>query len=204
MTRTDCFADLARDSTPARTARRVDIETRETSGSRAAASSSQGRSSAPPGRVPSGHLLVHASGAEDRESLLPFARFLVRQGMAVLGYDKRGVGGSRGDWNKASFDDSPESLAAVEYLKTRRESSAQDRAARLEPGWMGHAPGSGRSKDLAFLVSLSGAAIPPPKRDRSGRNEMAANGMRPEMIDQIVGFMKLQYQFLRTGQGWNE
>ena len=47
-------------------------------------------------------ILVHASGAEDREYLFPFARFLIRHGVAVLGYDKRGVGGSPGDWNTAS------------------------------------------------------------------------------------------------------
>ena len=46
-------------------------------------------------------ILVHGSGAENREFILPFARFLVRRGMAVLGYDKRGVGGSTGDWQTA-------------------------------------------------------------------------------------------------------
>jgi uncharacterized protein len=50
-------------------------------------------------------ILVHGSGAHNRESVLPLARCLVRRGMAVLGYDKRGVGGSTGDWNVASFDD---------------------------------------------------------------------------------------------------
>ncbi|HLH32743.1 MAG TPA: hypothetical protein VKY31_16195, partial [Terriglobia bacterium] len=50
-------------------------------------------------------VLVQGSGAEDREYMLPFARFLIRHGVAILGYDKRGVGGSTGDWNTASFDD---------------------------------------------------------------------------------------------------
>ena len=40
-------------------------------------------------------ILVHGSGAENREYMLPWARFLVRQGIAVLGYDKRGVGDRR-------------------------------------------------------------------------------------------------------------
>ena len=35
-------------------------------------------------------ILVPASGAEDREYLLPLVHFLVRHGVAVLGYDKRG------------------------------------------------------------------------------------------------------------------
>jgi len=34
--------------------------------------------------------------------MLPWARFLIRRGMAVLGYDKRGVGESTGDCNTAS------------------------------------------------------------------------------------------------------
>ena len=46
-------------------------------------------------------ILVHGSGAENREYVLPWARFLIRRGIAVLGYDKRGVGGSTGDWNTA-------------------------------------------------------------------------------------------------------
>ena len=36
------------------------------------------------------------------------------------------------------------------------------------------------------------------------RNEMAANGMRPQMVDQVVELMTLQYNYLRTGQGWEK
>jgi uncharacterized protein len=50
-------------------------------------------------------ILVHGSGAESRDHLLPYAHFLVRHGIAVLGYDKRGVGASTGDWNTATLDD---------------------------------------------------------------------------------------------------
>jgi hypothetical protein len=39
---------------------------------------------------------------------------------AIDRYDKRGVGGSTGDWNTASFDDlAGDVVAAVEYLETR-------------------------------------------------------------------------------------
>jgi alpha-beta hydrolase superfamily lysophospholipase len=33
---------------------------------------------------------------------------------------------------------------------------------------------------------------------------MVANGMRPQMVDQIVNLMTLQYHYLRTGQGWDQ
>lgn len=71
-------------------------------------------------------VLVHGSGAATREWMLPFARFLVRRGLAVLGYDKRGVGGSTGDWNVASFDDlAGDAVAAFAYLKTRNDIDAK-------------------------------------------------------------------------------
>jgi alpha-beta hydrolase superfamily lysophospholipase len=65
---------------------------------------------------------VHGSGAEDREFIPPFAYFLVRHGIAILGYDKRGVTEWGGDWHTASFEDlAGDRTAAVEYLKGRRE-----------------------------------------------------------------------------------
>ena len=116
-------------------------------------------------------ILVHASGAEDREYLLPFARFLIRHGMAVLGYDKRGVGGSTGDWNKASFDDlAGDVVAAFEYLKTRSDIQ-RGQIGMLgwsQAGWVMPLAAT-RAKDLAFLISISGAGVSGSRdHDRSG------------------------------------
>jgi len=44
-----------------------------------------------------GVVLLHGSGAEDRTSLLFYARMFARHGFAALIYDKRGVGNSGGD-----------------------------------------------------------------------------------------------------------
>jgi uncharacterized protein len=152
-------------------------------------------------------ILVHGSGAEDREYILPFARFLVRHGMAVLGYDKRGVGGSTGNWNDASFEDlASDVVAAFEYLKTR---SDIDRAqigllGWSQAGWI-MPLAAVRAKDVAFLISISGAGVAAAETtiDQT-RNEMAARGMRPQGIEQIVDLMKLQYEFARTGEGWDQ
>ena len=70
---------------------------------------------------------------------------------------------------------------------------------------MGDATGRDAAKDLAFLVSISGAGVSVAETTiDQARNEMTANGMRPQMIDQIVELMTLQYKYLRTGQGWDE
>ena len=62
-----------------------------------------------------------------------------------------------------------------------------------------------RAKGLAFLISISGAAIPAAETTiDQAQNEMTAAGMKPEIVAEIVAIMKLQYQFARTGQGWDD
>jgi hypothetical protein len=110
-----------RGDAPPRRARRVETEQRENVQFSSGEVRLAGTLISPNTRGPHpAIILVHASGAEDREYLLPFARFLIRRGIAVLGYDKRGVGGSTGDWRTASFDDlASDAVAAFEYLKRR-------------------------------------------------------------------------------------
>ena len=197
----------AREGTPTRTARRVNIERREDVRFSNGDVQLAGTLISPttPGPHPA-LILVHASGPENREHLLPFARFLSRRGMAVLGYDKRGVGGSTGDWNKASFDDlAGDVVAAFEYLKTRSDI----RRAQIgmlgwsQAGWVMPLAAT-RAKDLAFLISISGAGVAGSETTiDQARNEMVANGIRPQMVDQIVELMRLQYDYLRTGEGWD-
>ena len=87
-----------RDGAPLCTARRVAIEkSQKTSASRTATIQLAGTLISPTTEVR--HpvvILVHASGPVNRDYMLPFARFLIRHGMAVFGYDKRGVGGIGG------------------------------------------------------------------------------------------------------------
>jgi hypothetical protein len=196
-----------RDGGAARIARRVEIEKREDVSFSNADIHLAGTLISPTtgGKHPA-VILVHASGAEDREYLLPLARFLIRQGMAVLGYDKRGVGGSTGDWHTASFDDlAGDVVAAFEYLKTRTDID------RWQIGLLGWSQAGWimplaavRAKDMAFLISVSGAGVPAAETtiDQT-QNEMTARGMPPQAVGQIVGLLKLQYQFARTGQEWD-
>ena len=187
----------SREGAPARTARRVNIERHEDVRFSNGDVQLAGTLISPTTQGPHpAVILVHASGAEDREYLLPFARFLIRHGMAVLGYDKRGVGGSTGDWNKASFDDlAGDVVAAFEYLKTRSDIQ-RGQIGMLgwsQAGWVMPLAAT-RAKDLAFLISISGAGVSGAETTiDQARNEMAANGMRPPMVEQIVELMTLQY-----------
>src|SRR5437868_4927420 len=130
-------------------------------------------------------ILVHGSGAEDREYMLPFARFLIRRGVAVLGYDKRGVGGSTGDWHAAPFEDlAGDVVAAFDYLKTRPDID-RTRIGLLgwsQAGWV-MPLAAVRAPQLAFLISVSGAGIPAAETTGcEAQNEMTAAGMKREVL----------------------
>ena len=151
-------------------------------------------------------ILVHGSGAENREYMLPWARFLIRHGVAVLGYDKRGVGGSTGDWNTASFDDlAGDVVAAAKYLTTRTDIDPTQIGLLgiSQAGWI-MPLAAVRSKEIAFLISISGAGVPAAETTiDQARNEMTMTRMPRENVEAFVALLKLQYEFARTGQGWD-
>jgi pimeloyl-ACP methyl ester carboxylesterase/SAM-dependent methyltransferase len=197
-----------REGASPRTARRVDIEKREdvrfSNGAIKLAGTLVSPSS---GARHSAVILVHGSGPENREYMLPWARFLIRHGIAVLGYDKRGVGESSGDWNRASFQDlAGDVVAAIEYLKTRGDID-QAHIGLLgisQAGWV-MPLAAVRAKDLAFLISISGAGVPAAETTiDQARNEMTMNGMRSQVVDNVIHLMKLQYEFARSGSGWDQ
>jgi pimeloyl-ACP methyl ester carboxylesterase len=123
----------------------------------------------PPGEGPhAAVVLISGSGAQDRdESIMGHRPFLVladhltRNGIAVLRFDDRGVGGSGGDVISATTRDfAGDALAAVGFLKSRPEIAA----GRI--GLAGHSEGAlvaplvaAQSEDIAFLVLLAAPGL---------------------------------------------
>ena len=67
-------------------------------------------------------VLVQGSGAEGRWGTAYIADALARQGVIALSYDKRGVGGSGGDWRTATLDDlAADARAGVHLLAQRAD-----------------------------------------------------------------------------------
>ena len=197
-----------RKSEPARTARRVEIEKREDVRFSNRDIQLAGTLIAPStgGKHPA-IVLVHGSGAQSREHMMPFARFLIRHGIAVLGYDKRGVGESTGDWNAATYEDlAGDVLAAVGYVKTRPDiDPAQIGLLGIsQAGWI-MPLAAVRTKDVAFLISISGAGVTPAETTiDQARNELTMTGMPAATVADIIALIRLQYEFARTGNGWTD
>ena len=120
-----------------------------------------------PGPFPAA-ILLSGSGPHDRdESLVGHRPFLVladhltRKGIAVLRFDKRGIGKSTGDYANATTEDfAGDAEAALACLKTRKEVDAK------KTGLIGHSEGgmiaplvAAHSGDVAWIVLLAGPGL---------------------------------------------
>jgi pimeloyl-ACP methyl ester carboxylesterase len=111
-----------------------------------------------------GVVFIHGSGASTRDNFwyVWIADRLARNGIAVLLPDKRGTGKSGGDWEIASFHDFAADAAAGVAALRQIESVAPGRIGVLGVSQGGHiAPMVPELvADLAFVVNLSGSAVP--------------------------------------------
>jgi pimeloyl-ACP methyl ester carboxylesterase len=120
-----------------------------------------------PGPFPAA-ILIAGSGPQDRDETVaghrPFlvlADQLTRQGIAVLRYDKRGIGKSTGSFDQATTEDfASDAASALAYLKSRKEIDAR------KIGLIGHSEGgiiapmiASRSSDVAWMVLLAAPGL---------------------------------------------
>ncbi len=141
-----------------------------------------------------------------RPSFLPTEAVLTL-GIASLIYDQRGVGQSAPEYWGRSFNDlAGDALAGIEFLKSRREIDPT-RIGLYGPSngaWVvGHA--AARSKEVAFLIVVSGGGIPcwESKAYRVEAQARAA-GLPEDSVKSAVAFMNKKFEVARTGQGWEE
>ena len=60
-----------------------------------------------------------------------------------------------------------------------------------------------RSKDVAFRSASPARAYPAETTIDQARNELTMTGMPAATVADIVALMRLQYDFARTGNGWD-
>jgi uncharacterized protein len=112
-------------------------------------------------------ILLAGSGPLDRDEagsghrpFLVLADHLTRNGIAVLRYDKRGIGKSTGAYDQATTADfAADARAALDFLKNHKDIDAR------KIGMIGHSEGgiiaplmASRSPDVAWIVILAGPA----------------------------------------------
>jgi len=153
-------------------------------------------------------ILIPGSGAATRNGSWNTHRsigeYLVQRGIAVLLYDKRGVGGSTGDWESETFDERAQDVAAmVTFLKSRKDIDPR------QIGLIGHSQGAyiaplvvaKYSSDVKFVVLLAGSGEKVWNQILTNeRAESIGNGLSEDDVNKRVADLEGQLQFLRKVQ----
>ncbi|WP_171050275.1 alpha/beta hydrolase family protein [Nocardia cyriacigeorgica] len=155
-------------------------------------------------------LMLTGSGPQDRNEELfghkPFlliADTLTRAGYAVLRTDDRGVGGTSGNLDQATYDDlASDAAAGVDYLRTRADIDP----ARV--GLFGHSEGgylaplvaSKPDSGVAFAILMAGPAVPGGDvLIEQNRALFAAGGASPEETAAQVDYITALADAMRAG-----
>ena len=160
-------------------------------------------------------ILISGSGSQDRHGETPaipgyrpfewIAEALVGQGVAVLRFDDRGVGGSGGAPATAtSAETALDVEAALAFLRTKPEIDA-DRI-----GLVGHSEGglvaamvASRDPGVSFIVSLAGPAANGLRTlEAQMRRSLQASGASPEEIAEAAEEQQSIYR-LALDQDWD-
>src|SRR5215813_8212222 len=151
--------------------------------------------------------LLQGSGDADREAESFYADYFARQGIATLVYDKRGTGSSGGDYRDESFDDfAADALAGVHYLQSRTEIDAKRVGLRGRSHGGIVAPlAASLSKDIAFIINVSGAGVPPYQQvTYQAEAQMRRDGFSEAEIAEAIAYINLKWQVARAGgEGWD-
>jgi pimeloyl-ACP methyl ester carboxylesterase len=159
-----------------------------------------------PGPFPAAILLA-GSGPLDRDEadsghrpFLILADHLTRQGIAVLRFDKRGIGKSTGDYEAATTADfASDAQAALAFLRRRKE---------IDPrriGIIGHSEGgiiapmiASRSTDVSWVVLLAGPATKGEETLLLQSDLITrAAGMTTDQIAKSLDFDRQSYNLVR-------
>lgn len=151
-------------------------------------------------------VLIHGSGRSTRENTRFYGELFARNGVAALVYDKRDVGPIPATELVSSDDLAGDALAGVALLKARPDIDAR------RVGLWGGSQGAGvaaraaaRSKDVAFVVAVSGGGLNMAEhRSFQFGNRLRARGFGDAEVAEALRVVELLHEFVRSGGGGEE
>jgi alpha-beta hydrolase superfamily lysophospholipase len=149
-------------------------------------------------------VLFHGSGPQARDAFT--GRWFAERGMAALAFDKRGVGDSSGDFRAAPFTDLvDDGLAGLAFLKTRGDINPKQIGVRgiSQGGWLGPLAAS-RSKDIAFVIAVSGPGVSPGEQMIFYYgNQLRAGGLADRDVEEAGDLRRKVWHLVSTGEGYD-
>jgi pimeloyl-ACP methyl ester carboxylesterase len=162
------------------------------------------------GRHP-GIVFFHGSGPQTRESYLRFfADLFARRGIATLIFDKRGTGASTGEvWYRTGdrFDNLvADGLSGVQFLLNRPDINPKKVGlwGLSQGGWLAPLAAS-RSKDIAFLIVVSGGGVTPAEQEvYDDEVKLRDKGYPQEEVAEAVALLRLADDVIRGRESWEK
>ncbi len=155
-------------------------------------------------------IMLQGSGPTDRDSgsyFPPLRNQFVDSGLAVLSWDKPGIGESTGHWtNMTLFDRADEALTALSWLRAQDGIDPQRVGiwGQSQGGWVGPLAAS-QTRDLAFLIVNSGPAIGPLAQDLWGvEHTMRDEGADEAKINEALAFMTRLHEAAIRGDSFEQ
>lgn len=140
-------------------------------------------------------VMLQGSGPDDRESwgyFPPIRDRFLDTGLAVLSWDKPGIGGSTGDWRQQTFyDRADEAMASLDWLRQ------QDSIDATRTGAWGHSQGgwivqivAANDRELAFAIINSGPGVNVVEQDLFGvEHTLRERGASDDDVRRAIEYM---------------
>ncbi|HKS25728.1 MAG TPA: alpha/beta fold hydrolase [Thermoanaerobaculia bacterium] len=130
-------------------------------------------------------------------------RFASR-GIAVLTYDRRGVGKSTGPRRASFAEHAADAAAAVAYLRSRAEIDAARVGIRGQSQGAWLAPLAATRVPVAFIIATAGGGVPPWQSETYAiPARMRADGFSAAEVAEAAEYMRLLFEVARSGQRWD-
>lgn len=151
-------------------------------------------------------IFIHGSGSEPRFASAYFADYFARRGIAVLIYDKRGVGKSSGNWKISSFHDlAKDAIAGIKLLEGNSKIDAK------QIGVYGHSQGGSicpmlltMYPKISFGISSASAGVSMEESDWYEVQNRFKKYVSGNDYNNAMTVMDKYLKFASTGEGYEE
>lgn len=163
----------------------------------------------PPGKGPfRAFVLVHGSGPQGlADDFYRFwAEFLVQFDVAVLAYDKRGVGGSSGDYGSATLEMLASDAAAAVRALVQAPSIRHDDiglAGLSQGGWIAPIAATRVHVARLLLVSAPAVSVQQQELDRV-ESTLRADEVPADSIAEALEYTRAMFEAVRDSSQWSE
>lgn len=152
-------------------------------------------------------VLVHGSGAQGRDmwEYRSHGYSLAKRGIAVLLYDKRGVGNSTGDYKTVNFEALAEdAIAGIKTLRGRDDImvSSVGFFGISQGGWIS-AIATRMNESADFVVMLQGPAVSLKEQEfHRVKYSLEADGFKKSSVDSALEHTRNYFQYVNEQTGW--